>query len=126
MYKLFVLIFLCAIPNISIAETPSVNNLPDALALSEDSGMPILLVFSRAGCSHCDDLKKDIKNGLFNEELNGYILCYIDTINNKELTKEYRVSGIPDSRIIKKTKETSRIVGYIQRKYRKWLNDARK
>lgn len=98
-----------------------VKDFEDAIALSESSKMPVLVVFSAEWCKYCSLLKKDIDNGEYSKELDKYIVCFVDVDKRADLKKEYRVSTIPDSRIIKDQKEQKQIIGYDKTKYKKWL-----
>jgi thioredoxin 1 len=123
MYRLFLGLVLCSIGFSVFAETPMVDNLHDAMALSEDADMPVLLIFGAEWCVNCKILKTDINNGTLSKEVNRMIICYINIDDDKNLSKEYRVKNIPDSRILVDKKEIKRIIGYKKDKYKEWLQN---
>lgn len=125
MYKIILwLFFIILISTNSLADNPVfVSSLEDSVALGESSSKPILIVFGAKWCIYCNKLKEDISNNLFNQELKDYIICYVDIDDRKDLKKEYNVTTIPDSRILKNKIEKSKLVGYIKPKYKKWLID---
>jgi thioredoxin-like negative regulator of GroEL len=103
-----------------------VNSLEDAMALSESTKMPTLVIFGADWCGFCKSLKKDIESGMLNKELDNYIVCYIDIDKNKDLKKEFDVKTLPDSRILIDKKEISQYKGYDKSKYKKWINNVDK
>lgn len=104
-----------------------VDNLPDAISLSEDTHKPVLLIFSAKWCKFCRILKEDLQEQKAVQTLDNYIVCVIDTDKNKDLSKEYRVKNMPDSRILKDKKEISQKIGYEDLdKYLVWINNASK
>lgn len=125
--KLMIILFMMLVySNQCIAETNIVSNLSDAVALSEDTQMPLLLVFGADWCQHCNNLKRDLNSPEFAGSLDNYIICYINIDKNPDLKKEYRVRTLPDSRIIRNKIEQSIIVGYERNKYKKWITHANK
>lgn len=85
-----------------------VNSLEDAAVLQKEIKNDIILIFGSKNCSFCEKLKNDLI--LMNIE--DKIICVIDIDKNKELKHEYRVSIIPDTRIISNGKEKKKIIGY--------------
>lgn len=83
----------------------------------------VLLIFSLDNCKHCNILKKDlptIKNA------NNYVVCVLDSRENKRLTGKMNIKKWPTSVIITVGKETqgesSRLVGYSDKsQYDMWL-----
>lgn len=124
---LLFIIGLCVISQYSYADNVAVvSSLEDAVALSESTKMPVLVIFGADWCVHCKNLKKDIDNGQLNKELDSYIVCYVDIDKHKDLKKEFQVKSLPDSRILKDQKEISSIRGYIPKDYKKWIINANK
>jgi thioredoxin-related protein len=87
-----------------------VSNLDDAIHLSETINTEILLIFTSPSCIHCNNLKNDIKNDI--NMISNKIICYVDVAKESVLAEKYGVKSIPDSRIIEKGKEKSRLIGY--------------
>lgn len=115
------------IPSYAYGGGPSmVNSLEDAIALSESTKMPTLVIFGAEWCGYCKNLKKDITNGVLNTELDNYIVCYIDIDKNPDLKKEYRVKTLPDSRILLNKIEKHSHKGYISKNYKEWLDSIKK
>lgn len=122
---LLLLAALCLSISVSLADSPAmVNSLEDAMALSESTKMPVLVIFGADWCGYCKILKKEISSGEMNKELDNYIICYIDTDKNKDLKKEFNVRSLPDSRIFIDKKETGQYKGYDKNKYKKWIENA--
>jgi thioredoxin-like negative regulator of GroEL len=102
------------------------NNLVDAIALSESSKKPVLVIFGADWCRYCGVLHKDLEDEDAAKALDDFIVCSIDIDKDKDLAKEYGVKSLPDSRIIKDKVEVSIYVGYKGKvKYLTWINDAR-
>jgi thiol-disulfide isomerase/thioredoxin len=92
----------------------------DAVALSENTGKKIFILFTANWCPSCRCIKEDIEN---NEKvLDDYIVYYIDYDKNPELIKEYKVKKIPDYLIIEDKIEIKRNIGYFGfDMFKKWL-----
>jgi thioredoxin-like negative regulator of GroEL len=118
---LIVMIALICANNTYGSEQAFVSSLEDAIALSEDTKMPILLVFGADWCKNCVSLKQDMIKGDLLVVLDGFIICYVNIDDNQELPKLYKVKNIPDSRIISGGIETKPLVGYNKTNYKKWL-----
>lgn len=101
-----------------------VEDINDALALSESTETDLLVVFGADWCGHCVSLKKDIAK---NESVvDDHIVCYVNVDKNKDLAKEYRVRGMPDCMILRKKIEIKRKVGYESlKKFREWIQKDR-
>lgn len=85
-----------------------VNSLEDAVVLQKSIEHDILLIFSSDKCTYCNILKKDLED----MNIENKIICIVDIDKNMNIKKQYRVSVIPDTRIISKGKDIKRIVGY--------------
>jgi len=118
---LIVMMTLICANNAYSSEQTFVNSLEDAIVLSENTKMPILLVFGADWCQNCVSLKQDMIKGDLVSELDGFIVCYVNIEDNKELPKLYRVKNVPDSRIISEGIETKPLVGYNKQSYLRWL-----
>lgn len=103
------------------AEPPVyVDDINDALALSEATKTDLFVLFGAKWCKYCEHLKDDIRT---NESvLDDHIVCFIETDKNKDLAREYRVRGIPDYFILREKVEIKRKVGYESlAKFKDWL-----
>ena len=109
---------------VALADGFILDSLTEAKKLSESTGKPILLIFGTESCPHCEFLKNDLLDNKI-PSADKFIICYLGLDKNKDLKKEYSVSMIPDSRVVKKNKETSSIKGYDRTKYEKWLKDVK-
>lgn len=125
--KLLVMLmfFLCVSDNnICLADFPIMDDLNDAIALSESTDQPVVLIFGAKWCPYCVELKKAINNGNFARELDDKIVCYIDIDQHKDLKKEYGVKALPDTRYLVDKKEKTQIIGYGEFKFREWIKNA--
>ena len=100
------------------------GSLAEANKLAESTGKPVLLILGTKSCPHCEFLKNDLLKSKISSA-DKFIICYLGLDKNKDLKKQYSVSMIPDSRILKNNKEISSIEGYNRTKYEKWLQDAK-
>lgn len=99
------------------------TSFKDAKFLSESTGKPIILIFGTNNCRFCTKLKSDLFSEPLKSATDKYIICYLDLDDNPELKQEYKVSIIPDSRILKNNKQTSKIKGYSPENYYNWLKN---
>jgi thioredoxin-related protein len=125
LFRLF-FVFIFIISNTLFAADFTVKSLEEAKTLSNSTNQPILLIFGSPECSFCTNLTEDIRNGVLSECLDPYIICYIDLKENSEYKKDYKVSIIPDSRIILKDKQMSKATGYTKSEYIQWLKNAKR
>ena len=128
MLKLVSSILLCillvSLSDISKADFPIVDDLQVAQSLSESTGQSLVLIFGSPSCPSCVQLKQDIHDGYFLMQLDEKIVCYIDLAKHREMIKKFKISSIPDSRLIIKGKQKTVIVGYDRSSYNKWLSNA--
>lgn len=104
-----------------------VNDLIDAIALSESTKKPLLLVFSAKWCGPCSALHKDLDDTDMLKILDDYIICFIDIDDHKDISKEFNVKSLPDSRIIDNKVEISTYIGYHgKQKFLTWFTNATK
>lgn len=101
------------------------NSIDEAKTLSVATNKPILLIFGADYCGFCNSLKNDILEFELSPGTDEYIICYIDISENPSIQKEYKVTTIPDSRIIKNNIEKFRNRGYIRKKYIQWIENAK-
>lgn len=112
------------IPPLAYADNTFIlDSIEDAQSLSEKTKQPVLLIFGADYCEYCVRLKQDIILGNLSSGIDQYIICYINLTKNSDLIKEYNISNMPDSRIIKSNKEISSFKGYSKTKYLAWLKN---
>lgn len=122
----FFMVLLLTTSSYCFADFPMMYDLNDALALSESTKQPVVLVFGAKWCPYCVELKNDINNGDFSKELDDKIVCYIDIDKHKDLKKEYRIQTLPDTRFLVSKVEVSQLTGYGKTKFREWIKNADK
>lgn len=123
--KLYTLIFFLSLTGLCsngfANDSFILNSIIEAKALAKEINQPLLLIFGSKSCRFCESLKNDLENNKLPVE--PFILCYIDTeleMNDKYIT-EYKISSIPDSRILNHNSIISTFKGYGKADYTKWL-----
>lgn len=102
------------------------HSLEDAVALSESTGKPLLVIFSADWCKYCQVLKQELTDNDMQSALDEYLICIVDVDERKDLKDEYKVQTLPDSRLLMKLKERSSFIGYSgKKKYLAWIRNAR-
>lgn len=91
-----------------------------AKKLSIDYNKKLVLVFGADWCPYCKDLKRDVNKI---QEFKEYIVCFINTDNNKTMVQEYKIKSLPTSIILSKDTEETRKSGYKYDDYCKWLQN---
>lgn len=128
-YKtLSLILLLCVIGDRAYGENPYfVDNLGDAIALSESSNKPILVVFGAEWCKYCKILIDDLNDEDSIRVLNDFIICSIDIDKDKAISQDFKVRNLPDSRILNNKIEIAAYVGYNgKKKYLTWVRNANK
>lgn len=100
-----------------------VNSLPEAQQIATQTKQPILLILGSPNCTFCEQLKNDLSNKQLQQHTDRYIVCYIDISDQPEYNDSYKVTIIPDSRILKNNKQISRAQGYKKADYINWLKN---
>lgn len=98
------------------------DSLSEANELSKNTNKPVLLIFGSEQCIFCDKLKENILNNNLSESIDAYIVCYIDIDQNKEMSNEYNIQSIPDSRVLKNGLQKAKLIGFQLNNYKNWLN----
>ena len=125
MFK-FILLFLFSIISvISYADSFILNSVSEATALSEKTKQPILLIFGSENCIYCKSLEQDLTNCQLTNDIQKYIVCYIDVTTNQGTKEDYQVTSVPDSRIIINNVQKSKATGYNKKQYLEWLKNAK-
>lgn len=89
--------------------------LAGSLAIAED-----LYVFTRPGCSPCDDLKAALKRDP--SLIAGHQLYMIDTKAHPEIAARYGIKAVPVLILFRDGKEISRRIGFAsEQELRDWL-----
>ena len=125
--KTIAFVLACVIGGTAYPKPPVfMNNYENAVKVSNDLGMDILLVFSADWCKYCKMLKRDLSSSISKDELQDIIICTIDVDKNPEMKREYKVSSIPNSVYLSKNKIKSGRKGYNDLgSYLKWLKSNR-
>jgi thiol:disulfide interchange protein len=113
-------------PEIKRQERPKADNKPIFeddynKAISHDE-RNVLVIFSADWCRYCNILKNEMPS----MNLEGYVVCVVDTTNNNGIKDKNGVSALPTSIVMNNGKEASRIVGYSQKKYKEWIEANRR
>jgi len=119
---LLMLVVITITPTSLFAESFVLDSLSEANKLSKSTNKPVLVIFGSDSCAFCVLLKKSIATDLKND-IDGYIICYLDLGKNPELKKEHQISLIPDSRIVKDDTTISVKKGFNLREYKNWLQN---
>lgn len=97
------------------------NDLDGAIALAKKENKHVLMIFSANRCRFCQYLKADLPK----LNTDNYVVCVIDTDENQQITKSFKVSSLPTSIIISvqtgDQKVISRNTGYTKSSYSSWL-----
>jgi thioredoxin-related protein len=72
------------------------NSYTEALRLSADKNMKVVLFFHASWCKWCKKMTQEsFSDDKVKELLKNYILADIDTDSNREVASKYKVAGIP-------------------------------
>jgi len=99
------------------------SSIEETQKLSKLTNKPALIIFGADYCKFCQILKQDILTNQLNPSVDKYIICYIDVKDNPDLKNKYKISSIPDSRILIDNEQVSKTTGYSKNTYIKWLNN---
>lgn len=99
------------------------SDLDVYIELAKKQEKNVLVIFSLDNCKYCDLLKKDLDTIKY---IDNYVVCVIDSRDNKKLTGKMDIKKWPTSVIMSVSKENqgeaSRLVGYvIKSDYEQWL-----
>lgn len=100
------------------------SSIEETLQLSEETGKTPLIIFGSDDCRYCLKLKKDLLDNKI-PEMDRYIICYVNIKTNPEYKKEYKISLIPDSKILVNKEVKYSMTGYSLENYKKWLKNAK-
>lgn len=117
---MFLYLLMC---NYLLASDFIVNSLPEAQQIATQTKQPILLILGSPTCVFCEKLKNDLSEPELQQHTDRYIICYVDLLNKPDYKDSYKVTSIPDSRIIKNNKQISRAQGYKKVDYINWLKN---
>jgi len=119
-----ILVFLSLLqPSFAADPAVFVESYNDAVSLSKTSNKRLLAIFVSDNCVYCSTLKNKIASGDLDSLLEDKIICYVNTVDNAELTSSMNVKMIPDSIIIYDDKIESRNKGYSRLEYKRWLKN---
>lgn len=110
------------IPTVSIVTNSIVYDYSKGLELSKKLSKPLLVVLKNDSCKYCKILSNDVDKLKL---LDYFVVCFIDTESNHELSKQFKYKVVPTSVAIdcskEKNVELSRKEGYKYDKYKDWL-----
>lgn len=117
---IFILLFFTVITN-SQASHPSVmvDSYDDALLLSKQIKIPVLLIFVSDSCEPCSRLKNILP------DIEDKIICLVELkLKNRSLIQQFKVRSVPDSIVIDHMENQSkRLKGFINKEsYLEWIN----
>ena len=124
-YIILIIVLVFGINNYSFGETFILESLTDAIAISENTQQPILLIFGSENCRFCQNLKNDILDRNLDSVVDRYLICYIDIDKKPEVKNEYNIRTIPDTRIIKNKVQVSKIIGYSKNSFIEKLKNVK-
>jgi len=108
---------------------PPVNAQPrtyrDAVALSKKQSKQMFLYFGASWCPHCEKMKSQtLQDPSVKSALSKYVVYYVNTDNEKEVSRKYRVSSIPAYAIVGSNERTIKSgKGFKNsRDFKRWLN----
>ena len=85
----------------------------DALVLAKDDDKKIFLLFTSENCPWCDKQKDVLTNPELVKKLKDYVVCFVDSKKEKELSKTYKVRSVPSYFILdKQEKILKKNIGY--------------
>ena len=110
------------IPTVSIEMNSIVYDYGKGLELSTKLTKPLLVILKNDSCKYCKILDDDVKKLKL---LDYFVVCFIDTESDQELSKKFKYKVVPTSIAIdcsgEKNIELSRKEGYKYEKYKDWL-----
>lgn len=101
-----------------VVETPS-NFTKDYERAMNETERKVILVFTCEKCPSCNLLEKNLQK----VDLEGFLVCVIDTASQKELVEKYKVMRLPTSVMIERGEETDRLKGFSKARYEAWLSE---
>jgi thiol-disulfide isomerase/thioredoxin len=122
MRKLLLCLFFCLFSVTSFA-FETVNDYDIAINLAKTQQKNVLVIFGLENCHYCKVLKKDL---VALKNIDNYIVCYLDSRENKKLTGKMGIKKWPTSVVVtvgsENQGESARVVGYGNKKeYDDWL-----
>lgn len=115
MIKIIFFILLFFVSSNCFSQSIVVHEYQDSLIMAEEQNKKILIIFTSDYCSWCKKLKETLSDPTVVENLNNYIICYVNMkdLENKDLIKKHNVKSIPDIFILdKKENIIKHHVGY--------------
>lgn len=99
------------------------NSYQDALFVSEEQNKKIFILFKSEQCHWCENQKKVLKNNEVLNSLSEYVVYYVDTNKEKELSLKYNIKAVPVLLVINnKEKMIKKNIGYLdENKFIEWI-----
>lgn len=123
MKKIVLLFFVFVISLLFISSFLNASDLDVSIEIAKKQEKNVLVIFSLDNCEHCDLLKKDLDVIKY---MDSYVVCFLDSRENKRLTGKMNVKKWPTSVVMSVSKENqgeaSRFIGYGDKSdYEQWL-----
>lgn len=111
------------IPVVTKAKPPVfTDNYKQSLELTQELGLPIVLIFGADWCKYCVVQKKDLWDNL--ELLNDMIIVPIDIDESPQIADEYGIRKVPTTVFLLNKTEKARKNGYSNLKdFKAWLKN---
>lgn len=74
----------------------------ESLNLAKKTDKKVFVFFTGDHCSWCKKQKLVLSNKDVSKKLEDYIVCYVDVSKNRELSRKYKVSSVPNYFLIDK------------------------
>lgn len=120
-------IFLCLLLSLfsfhATAAQLSFYSYEDGLKVAKDQDKMVYVLFGADHCPWCHKQKDVLLSDEVLDSLSGYVMVYVDTSEERDLSSKYRVKSIPVSMILDSEGKVERKnVGYMDSsKFLKWI-----
>lgn len=123
MKKIILALLMFFIPVVTKAKPPVfTDNYKQSLELTQELGLPIVLIFGADWCKYCVVQKKDLWANL--ELLNDMIIVPIDIDESPQVAHEYGIRKVPTTVFLLNKTEKARKNGYSNLKdFKAWLKN---
>ena len=77
-----------------------VSNHEEALILAREENRRVYLIFKSESCYWCERQLVEMKKPKYARAMDGIVVCFIDTVDRRDLADRYRVSLVPSHRFL--------------------------